>query len=63
MSFGGSTTVSPTYLPIIRGCTSIVLYPDFDPKMMADAIQNEKYVLLSICLPRGSNLNNNIIIG
>ncbi|XP_072033895.1 medium-chain acyl-CoA ligase ACSF2, mitochondrial-like [Amphiura filiformis] len=30
------------FLPLIRGCTTIVLYPIFDAEIMAEAIQNER---------------------
>ncbi|XP_072041297.1 medium-chain acyl-CoA ligase ACSF2, mitochondrial-like [Amphiura filiformis] len=42
MDFACSTSFSPTFLPIIRGCTTIVLFRVFDAEIMAKAFQQER---------------------
>ncbi|XP_072046112.1 medium-chain acyl-CoA ligase ACSF2, mitochondrial-like [Amphiura filiformis] len=42
MTFAGSGCYVSTFLPLVRGCTTVVLYPVFDVHTMAKALQDEQ---------------------
>ena len=42
MTFAGAACHVGVFHPLVRGTTSVVLYPTFDVKMMAKALQDEK---------------------
>ncbi|XP_072027803.1 medium-chain acyl-CoA ligase ACSF2, mitochondrial-like [Amphiura filiformis] len=42
VSFSGSGSFIGTFLPLVRGCTTVILYADFTVEAMAKALQDEK---------------------
>ncbi len=48
MTFAGTACYISTFLPLVRGCTTVVLYPAFDVTSMAKAIQDERLVFIKI---------------
>ncbi|XP_072041310.1 medium-chain acyl-CoA ligase ACSF2, mitochondrial-like [Amphiura filiformis] len=58
MTFSSSGSFIGTFLPLVRGCTSVILYPDFTVEAMAKALQDERVTEGAFCINHMAQLIN-----